>query len=188
MAPTPRERLLASAVKLVQRNGVAGTGIAELVEHSKTARGSLYSSFPGGKSELIETAVYAVGAFTCGRISATAENNDARGWLRDYIETWKQLLLDNDFETGCPVAAAAVAADVPGATAAAGSVFESWIALIAAHLETQGVVTEKANALATLTFSAIEGALILCRAQRATEALDKARNALDDLYRTYLGE
>ena len=50
---TARERLIASAIELLRRNGVAGTGLAQLLEHSGTARRSVYVNFPGGKSELV---------------------------------------------------------------------------------------------------------------------------------------
>ena len=51
MPPGPRERLIASAIDLVRARGVDGTGLAELLEHSGTARRSIYQHFPGGKAE-----------------------------------------------------------------------------------------------------------------------------------------
>lgn len=187
MDRTPRERLIDSAVKLVQRNGVAGTGVAELVEHSKTARGSIYSHFPGGKEELIEVSTRAAGDFTHKKLAAMAHDQDGRELLVRYISMWKKLLLDNDFETGCPVAAAALSPQTPGPVAVAGSIFESWISLVDAHLQGNGVDAERARSLAMLTVSAVEGALIVCRAQRTTEPLDRVNASLDDLFGLYLG-
>ena len=42
---TARERLIVSAIELLRRNGVAGTGLAALLEHSGTARRSVYVNF-----------------------------------------------------------------------------------------------------------------------------------------------
>jgi TetR/AcrR family transcriptional regulator, lmrAB and yxaGH operons repressor len=53
VADGPRERLVASAIELVRERGVDATGVAELLDHSQTARGSIYKHFPGGKSELV---------------------------------------------------------------------------------------------------------------------------------------
>src|SRR5258706_426767 len=53
---TARERLIASAIEMLRRHGVAGTGLAELLENSGTARRSVYVNFPGGKSELMAEA------------------------------------------------------------------------------------------------------------------------------------
>ncbi|TDZ76889.1 TetR/AcrR family transcriptional regulator [Mycobacteroides salmoniphilum] len=186
MNPAPRERLIRSAITLVQRNGVAGTGLAELLEHSKTARGSIYSHFPGGKEELIETSTRVAGDFTYNKIATIAEGQDGRDFLRSYIGMWKNLLLDNDFDVGCPVAAAAVSPNTPGSVAVAGLIFESWISLVDGHLQGNGVSADRARPLAMLIVSAIEGALIICRAQRTTEPLDHINASLGELLHVYL--
>ena len=48
-----RERLTAATATLMQRQGVAGTGIAEILSTSGVTRRSIYLNFPGGKAELV---------------------------------------------------------------------------------------------------------------------------------------
>ena len=47
-----RDRLLDTAVDLLQRQGYHGTGLNELLERSGAPRGSLYHYFPGGKEQI----------------------------------------------------------------------------------------------------------------------------------------
>jgi AcrR family transcriptional regulator len=61
MTSRPRERLVSTAIELVRKHGVEGTGLAELLERSNTARRSIYQHFPKGKLELIEASTYAAG-------------------------------------------------------------------------------------------------------------------------------
>ena len=48
-----RDKLVASAIDLMRRYGIAGTGIAQLLDHSGISRRSVYLNFPGGKAELV---------------------------------------------------------------------------------------------------------------------------------------
>src|SRR3954453_12156456 len=60
--PRPsRERLLDSAVDLLQRQGYHGTGLNELLERSGAPRGSLYHYFPGGKEQMGAEAIARAG-------------------------------------------------------------------------------------------------------------------------------
>src|SRR5436190_501822 len=60
--PRPsRERLLDSAVDLLQRQGYHGTGLNELLERSEAPRGSLYHYFPGGKEQIGAEAIARAG-------------------------------------------------------------------------------------------------------------------------------
>jgi len=60
--PRPsRDRLLDSAVDLLQRQGYHGTGLNELLERSEAPRGSLYHYFPGGKEQIGAEAIARAG-------------------------------------------------------------------------------------------------------------------------------
>jgi AcrR family transcriptional regulator len=52
-----RRRLLDATARLTYRNGVAATGVAEIVAEAGVARMSLYRHFPGGKDELVAAAL-----------------------------------------------------------------------------------------------------------------------------------
>src|SRR5262249_56857431 len=48
-----RDRLTSATATLMQRHGVAGTGIAEILSTSGVTRRSINLNFPGGKAELV---------------------------------------------------------------------------------------------------------------------------------------
>jgi AcrR family transcriptional regulator len=56
-----RERLISATAELMQRHGVAGTGIAGIVDTSGVTRRSIYVNFPGGKAELVAAATRSAG-------------------------------------------------------------------------------------------------------------------------------
>ena len=61
MTAGPRERLIDSTIALIRRRGVHATGLTDLLNHSGTARQSIYQHFPGGKAELVEHATKEAG-------------------------------------------------------------------------------------------------------------------------------
>ena len=77
-----------------------------------------------------------------------------------------------DFRAGCPVVAVAVEAQAePAVTAAAAEAFARWEEMFATALRKAGVPRGRAARLSTLTVAAIEGAVVLCRAERSTQPL-----------------
>lgn len=70
--------------------GVHATGLADLLDHGKTARCPIYQHFPGGKSDLMEQATYAAGRTISALLDeplATRTPADAVAGIIDY---WKQ--------------------------------------------------------------------------------------------------
>jgi len=60
-------------------------------------------------------------------------------------------------------------------------VFSDYLSLVSESLLRRGFEPARARALATLVFSAVEGALILSRARRDTEALEVVAEELASL-------
>ncbi|HEX4885839.1 MAG TPA: TetR/AcrR family transcriptional regulator, partial [Casimicrobiaceae bacterium] len=52
-----RARLLAAAVMLLRRSGLAGAGINEIVRESGAPKGSVYHHFPQGKEQIVTEAL-----------------------------------------------------------------------------------------------------------------------------------
>lgn len=179
---TARERLIDSAIDLLCRHGVAGTGMAELLEHSGTARRSVYVNFPGGKSELMTEATRAAGRRIDSALAGTTPDGGLRESLAAFIESWKDTLRSTDYTAGCPVVAAALGrSESPAAADAAGEVFTTWQQVIAERLRDEAFAIDEAESLATTVVAAIEGAVILCRAARSTDPLDRTARMLDRL-------
>jgi len=154
---------------------VDATGVAELLDHSQTARGSIYKHFPGGKSELVTVSTKAAGKLRRLEIRQLAEAGDVAALISGLVVHLAAELNDSDFRLGCPVVAAAVASpDAVGVQAAAAEVFASWVDEIATALERDGRTVEDARTLAGFVVDGIEGAFMRARCSRSEEPLVEA--------------
>jgi AcrR family transcriptional regulator len=176
--------MVAGAADLLSRRGMHGTSLREVVRHTDTPRGSIGYHFPGGKAQLIEAAVQ----LSQQEISAILENllqqRGAVAGVREAFRLRGASLLDSRYEAGCPVLVVAVerytddAKEAPDAGTqqqlldAANQAFGEWQSLVAAALVREGVDAARAQRLAALVLSAMEGAVALCRAALSLQALD----------------
>ncbi|MCE5291610.1 MAG: TetR/AcrR family transcriptional regulator [Nocardiaceae bacterium] len=179
MAQGPRERLLTSAIALMCERGVHATGLTELLQHSGTARGSIYQHFPGGKSDLMEQATYAAGRFISRLITSLLETKSPDEALVGLIDYWIYELQSSDYSRGCPILAAAQSgAGEPAIQAAAAAVFNDWADQVTEALAGLGVSRAQAQPLASLAISSIEGAITQSRARRSTQPLEDLKAVL----------
>jgi TetR/AcrR family transcriptional regulator, lmrAB and yxaGH operons repressor len=179
----PRQRMIQSAALLMRERGVASTSVPAVLAHSGAPRGSVYHHFPGGKAELIEEATGFAGDFiAAGFAAALAEDDDPATAVRHFAAVWRDILRDSDFADGCPIVAAALEGErEPAARRAAGAAFQGWIDSLSAVLRHHGVAEDRASSLATMTIAAIEGGVVLARAQRSTEPLDRVTVEIESL-------
>ena len=170
--PGPRDRLIATAITMVQERGVHATGLSDLLQRSASARNSIYQHFPGGKTELMVAVTDAAAAATARRIDRLAAAGDAAGVVSGLIERWVTDMEQTDFGTGCPIAAASLAGpDEPSITDAAARAFALLRDRVAAALTAAGVDPGTAATRASFAVSAIEGALLQARAERSAQPL-----------------
>ena len=159
----PRERLLDATISLVRERGVHGTGIADVLERSSTARGSVYQHVPRGKSELVAAAVRRAGRHVDDLMDA-APTPTAR--LDVLLAWWTRQVERRPTVPGCPVAAGALDAD-PEVRAAATEVLAGWVGRLTGPTDDPR--------LARFAISAFEGAVVQCRATGSSEPLDDLR-------------
>jgi AcrR family transcriptional regulator len=173
--------MLTSAVRLFQQRGIAGTSLADVIADADAPRGSIYHHFPGGKAQLAQEATRRAGDFIAAGLAA--DDGDPVVALRTFVDFWRAVLLNSDFTAGCPVAAAAVVGDdvPPGARAGAGEAFVRWQRMSAELLLRRGVPAGRAASLGALAVAAVEGAILLCRAQRDLTPLDQVAAELEAL-------
>jgi AcrR family transcriptional regulator len=181
--PTVRERLIAGAVELTRSRGVAGTTVAELLDEAGVARRSLYLNFPGGRDEVIATAVEQRGAeLTAALQQLFTASDDILAAMDAYLAITSADLVASDYTAGCPIVAAALGGtDVPLAREAAGRIFAQWQHLLAEALRGSGVPADRAPGLASLVLSSAEGATAMAIAQRSTEPLERVGDQLRSL-------
>ncbi|MCX6399475.1 MAG: TetR/AcrR family transcriptional regulator [Propionibacteriales bacterium] len=169
---SPREAMLDSAIALFSARGVAATSLRDVVAHSGAPRGSIYHHFPGGKAELAEDATRRAGDLMARLVAQVMGSADPVGAVDAIIDHWSRVLLEGDFDTGCPVAAAALSSDeTPAARDAAGVAFGTWEQALAEALADDGLPHDRAADRAALIVSAIEGALLVSRARRTDAPL-----------------
>ncbi|MGA8545004.1 MAG: TetR/AcrR family transcriptional regulator [Mycobacterium sp.] len=174
-----KERLTTATAELMQRHGVAGTGIAEILTASGVTRRSIYLNFPGGKAELVAAATRSAGDEMTAILRGYVNQPDPIG---AFTQMWSEVLVSTDFDGGCPIVAAASSRDeAPDAASAAAEVFAEWASLFADRLQNDGVKRSVAQSLSTTIVAGIEGAVILSRAARSTKPLQQVSHHLDEL-------
>lgn len=169
---SPRDAMLDSAITLFGNRGVAATSLRDVVAHSGASRGSIYHHFPGGKAELAEDATRRAGDLMARLVTKIVDSADPVAAVEAMVDHWSRVLLDSDFGTGCPVAAAALSPDdTSAARDAAGVAFSTWEQALAEALVDRHLPPAAAADRATLIVSAIEGALLVSRARRTDAPL-----------------
>jgi TetR/AcrR family transcriptional regulator, lmrAB and yxaGH operons repressor len=169
-----RDRIVRSAATLVRERGVHGVGLRQIVAHANGPRGSLQRYFPGGKTQLITEALNLAGAEV---LDDTESRLRRATTLADAIDAifapWRQVLLESNFTMGCPIAATV--------TDAAGDVrlrqhsralLDHWRDAVRTALVKFGANDSTAVNDASVLLAALEGALVLSRANQSTEPLD----------------
>jgi AcrR family transcriptional regulator len=189
---SPRERMVISAALLIRERGAHPTAIADVLEHSGAPRGSAYHYFPGGRTQLLCEAIDYAGEYVAARIAKASSGVEALDGLVAY---YRKQLLNSDYRAGCPVVAVTVEAGDPAkpdqATPVidrAAAAFARWTDLIAQRLVADGVSSSRADELAMLSTTAIEGAIVVARASRDLKALDVVHGQLRDLLQAELSE
>jgi AcrR family transcriptional regulator len=189
MANHPRDQMIMSALALMGEQGVEATSFSQVLERSGAPRGSIYHHFPGGKAQLVEEATRYAGDVVVKLLADAAERHDDPVAAVDAIaDFWRTVLYDSDFAAGCPVLAATLESNrSPAAREAARDAFERWEQLYADMLSRAGVPEERARSLASIAISAVEGAIILSRAQRSSAPLERAVDELHTLFHDAIG-
>lgn len=169
-----KQRMLDSAVLLLRERGAAGVTVDAVLERSGAPRGSVYHHFPGGRNELILGAVRQAGDYIAAMVDGSRAEGDAQQMLEHLVRFWKRALTKTDYRAGCPVVAVAVDSreHLPDAAELVREIFARWQASLAEVLAAGGFPADRAQRLATLVVSSIEGAVILCRAHRDLGPLD----------------
>ena len=167
MTPTStRDRILTATAELFRRQGYSGTGLKAVVGQAEAPFGSLYHHFPGGKQQLAEEVIHAGGASFQALVCAVydAQPTPAEA-VSAVFSGAAEVLAATDFEDACPIAT--VALEVAGTDEvlrrATAEVFARWTEALTERVGDRDV--------AHAVLAALEGAFVLCRAQRSVEPM-----------------
>ena len=169
-----RDRIVRSAGELVRERGVHGAGLRQIVAHADGPRGSLQRYFPGGKTQLVTEALnLAAAEVLVDTESGLVEAANLAEAIDAIFAPWRQVLVHSNFTMGCPVAATVVDASRDD------QLRQEARALLAQMQDSVrdalvgfGVPNSSADDDASVLLAALEGALILSRANQSTQPLD----------------
>lgn len=174
---TTRERIVGAGAELFRRQGYAATGVKQIVTTAQAPFGSLYHFFPGGKEQLGAEAIRTSGALYELLIPTVFDPApDLVTGVRAFFAGAAAHLRETGYADACPIATIAleVASTSETMRAACADVFESWIAAGIPRFTAAGLGEASARELVTGMICALEGAFVLARASRSTEALSVA--------------
>jgi AcrR family transcriptional regulator len=174
--------MVVSAALLIRERGAAATAISDVLKHSGAPRGSAYHYFPGGRMQLLEEATAYAGTYIGDKIAAAESAVDL---LDDLVEMYRRQLIRSEYRAGCPIVAVTVEAGDPDnadrtsrVIERAAAAFTLWTDLIGRRLIAENVSPERAEELAMLVTTSIEGAIIIARASRDVKPLDLVQRQL----------
>jgi len=177
-----RQRMIESAAVLFRERGVQGTSFSDVLAHSGAPRGSIYHHFPDGKTQLAEETTRWAGEFILATTIAALADSDPVGAIDASRRWWTKILRSSDYQAGCVIVAATLEGErEPSVRAAAAHAFTAWGKVLTDALRKQGVPAARARSVATLLIAAIEGAVVLSRAQRSTQPLERVAKELQSI-------
>ena len=187
-SPDAKTRLIAAMIDALQRRGLHGSGLTELLTAAQAPKGVLYHHFPGGKTELAVAAVDAVVERLCASLNERMGSaNDPAAALMTWINSAQKRLEASGYERGCPLATIALETTEQDVAlrAALGTGFARIRVMIADGLLKAGYETRSASSLAALIVAAYEGGLLQARAAGTPEPMTLVGDALLSLVRLH---
>lgn len=184
-----KERILDASSELFRRQGLTGTGIKQILDQAQAPFGSLYHHFPGGKDELAAETVKRAGAYYGQLVTEMllAEPDLVSGVREAFVAAGRDLAATG-YADACPIETVAleVASTNERLRLATAEVFDSWLDGLTALMRSEGIEATQARALAHTILAALEGAFVLARAARRTDALDACADAMARLVESAL--
>ncbi len=172
-----KARILDTTAELFMRYGYTGTGLKQIVADANAPFGSLYHHFPGGKQELGVEVIHRSGAMYLELVLGVFDAApDIVTGVHDCFAGAAEVLRATDYADACPIETVAleVASTNEPLREATAEVFESWIEGASAKFRAAGIDDSAARELSISVIALLEGAFVLARASRKTEALDAA--------------
>ena len=178
-----RDQIITAASELLEIQGYHATSLGQILERCGAPKGSLYYHFPGGKEELVATAVRHSAGIMAELVQARLELGDhPAGAVANLILSLAERIRASNFRSGSLIATVALEAAGAGGQVdqACRDAYELWENTYRDGLLGAGYPSDLADRLAMLAVSSLEGAILLSRVERSTEPL---LELADELFR-----
>lgn len=189
VAPT-RERLVAAMRDGLQRRGLNGLGVNDVLRDAGAPKGVLYHHFPGGKSELAVAAI----DDTVERLARLLDDvftqaPDPLAALETWIERAGEVLDGSGWALGCPLGSVSLEStpDDRAIRAALAAGFARLRGVVTDRLVEAGLGRTFSQDAAALVVAAYEGALLQARVAQDASVLRSVSRALVVSARAVLG-
>ena len=174
-----RARAVTTTARLLQEQGYAGTGVAQILEVSAAPKGSFYFHFPQGKEQLAAEALRMAGAQVEQTLRRLAADSASPAELvTALVNREVEILVQSGYHRGCPIATVALemASHSEIIHMTCQEIFTSWVAVLGDAFA--GQLGSAARDHAEHVIMTVEGALLLSRVYRDPGPLHRARDAL----------
>jgi AcrR family transcriptional regulator len=167
--------MVRSAAVLIREHGLARTGMREIAEAADAPRGSLQHYFPDGKDQVVSEAIDWVATQVTKPLldDGSGRPTPAAKVVQDMFARWRRVLESTDYRAGCAVVSTisdAASNDLLRAKSA--EAFVAWRQALSGALRRGGVPRARSDRLAATAIAAMEGAMVLARADRGLAAYD----------------
>ncbi len=184
MASKTASRLIDAVLLSVREHGYAGTSMQKLLRDTGVSSSSLYYFFPGGKEELVASAIRTSGLRSAEQIAEVLAGYGLAKGLTLIFESSAREMEQHGFALGCPIGVPATEAPADSAAIqeSVAEVFAAWTRAYADALRRDGRGEEEAEQLARFIVASFEGAVTIARATRSARPYSDAATIIN----TYL--
>lgn len=185
-APSTRERLLATAMRLFWEKGYNSTSVADILREAEANSGSLYHFFPTKQDVLVAVLEQYRDGIEPMLLQPVWDGvDDPIEKVFALLHGYRRLLLESDFRLGCPIGNIALEIAEPDPVVRTRLVqnFESWVAAVKACFDEAGPRIPPGTDtkhLARFCLVNMEGGVMLARAYREIEPFDDMVTTLRD--------
>ncbi|MGK2867616.1 MAG: TetR/AcrR family transcriptional regulator [Mycobacterium sp.] len=188
--PGTRDRILAATAELYRRQGMAATGLKQISAAAKAPFGSIYHHFPGGKESITAEVIRSEGVRYGAFVAVQLADTDPATGVPQMFANAGELMRSQDYSEACSIETIAleVASTNELLRQESATVFEGWLAGIAAWFGQLDITDEQSRRLAVITLTALEGAFVLCRTLRSVEPIHIAGEGVQSAVTAVLAE
>ena len=180
VASGSKEKIAAVSSELLSRRGYNGMGLKAVSEAAGLPFGSIYHHFPGGKEEIAAAAIRRVGSVIGELLASLFASETPEVAVRAMFDFMVGRLRDSDWTAGCSIGTPAQdgPSDSEAVRQACDDSLGTMVEAVAGGLVAHGYDRPVAETVATTIITAYEGATLLSRVQRSSEALDRTADAM----------